>query len=168
MKAWIGVVAGSMLFLASAVAQDLPSACGPRGQAVSVRTNKKEHPPVAEAPGTATLVFVQREPPCLGCDVVRVGVDGSWVGGNKGTSWFSVPVAPGERHVCAWWKKRGLPMRYAVDLADLKVEMGKVYYLEDDVNEGGLYEISQVRLRPISADEAKFLISKAAHATSGP
>ena len=167
MKAQLVVLLLGALCLPS-LAQNLPPSCGPEKQAVDVRTAKNHHPTIPLAPGTATLVFIQRSPVCIGCGEVRIGVDGSWVGANKGDSYFSVSVAPGERHVCAYWSSTFSVLEDKLWLTDVSARMAQTYYYYADffgnTARGGL----TLRLEPISPDEANFLISNSSLASSTP
>jgi len=54
-----------------------------------------------------------------------IGLDGTWVGANKNSSYFGASVEPGEINVCANVQShRGHP----VSLVHFTAEVGKVYY----------------------------------------
>jgi hypothetical protein len=63
--------------------------------------------------------------------IVKVGLDGAWVGANHGTSYLSFPVEPGEHHLCAEWQLGEAPssIRYTVSLTSLRAEPGQTYYI---------------------------------------
>jgi hypothetical protein len=68
---------------------------------------------------------------------MRVGLDGAWIGANKGKSYFFFSVDPGDHEVCANWqsgtfKKTAKRIGSAITL---KAEAGKVYYLRTQVYE---------------------------------
>jgi hypothetical protein len=164
------------LFLPStlAIGQKLPPSCGDPHVFLNVKTSRTA-PAISADPSTATLIFVQRNSHCLGCSIVQIGIDGAWVGGNKGDSWFATTIAPGPRHICAYW--RGSPMRISEDphwlesrlwLTDMQAQTGQTSYYEvvviADTDTSGF----MVRLEPISPDEAKFLIAGSSLATSLP
>jgi hypothetical protein len=167
--AWFAMVAaGVSLSVLPAVAQNLPASCGPKGQTLSVKTTKGEHPPIQPAPGKATLVFVNSEPDCLGCSTVNVGVDGKWIGGNKGDSWFAIDVAPGERHVCAYANTIGFASRYKVRLTELNAEAGQIYFFATDIFHNSGANAGALRLRAVSPDEGNFLVSQSSLASWTP
>ena len=60
---------------------------------------------------------------------VRYGVDGAWVGANKGNSYFAVTVDPGVHHLCVSWQSalRQIEEEH-VRMAIFTAEAGKVYY----------------------------------------
>jgi alpha-galactosidase len=156
----------------SALAQDHPSAvsssggCGPDEAQFDVSTNKKDHP-VAQAEAGKALVYViediERGP------TMRVGLDGSWVGANKGKSYFSFQVDPGDHQICTKWqssvfKKTAERIGSA---APLTAEAGKVYYFRIQV-----YERSErdhtVKIEPVEAAEGQFLVSSSSFSTFRP
>lgn len=140
----------------------LPASCGP--QHVSVHVQKKRDPAKLGAvpAGEARLVFVQRMGFCLGCGrVVRIGLDGKWVGANKGSSWFAVTVPAGEHHVCAWWDAPLIRLEDRMKLTDLDAKAGQTYYFQTHVNtNAGANEVSRMWLRSISRDQGAFLVSR--------
>ncbi len=161
-----------MLFLPSALAKTptLPPSCGPVKPAIRIQTSKHNHPPIPLAPGAATLVFVQRIPVCLGCSadrvgVTRIGMDGSWVGGNKGNSYFAVTVAPGEHHVCAYWDTFELSGEDKLWLTDVTAQPGHTYYYKVEVLPDWQQRQPMLRLKALQPDEANLLISGSSFAT---
>ena len=153
-----------LAFCASSVlAQDHPSAvssnggCGPGEAQFDVNTSKKDHP-VAQPEAGKALVYViediEKGP------AMRVGLDGSWVGANKGKSYFSFQVDPGDHQLCTNWqssvfKKSAERIGSA---APLTAEAGKVYYFRIQI-----YERSEsdhtVKIEPVEAAEGQFLVS---------
>jgi hypothetical protein len=79
--------------------------------------------------------------------VSRVGVDGSWVGATKDNSWFSLPLEPGEHHLCVNldFESFGNP----VEFAHFSAEAGKVYYFR-----WRLMQSVDLLLAPVDSDEA--------------
>jgi hypothetical protein len=73
----------------------------------------------------------------------RVGLDGAWVGANRGNSYFVFLVEPGKHHLCADWLNAKSPghmsgTSYAnrlVSLAEFTAEVGKEYYFEREPQE---------------------------------
>jgi hypothetical protein len=59
---------------------------------------------------------------------VKVGVDGAWVGANKGDSYVFTSVAPGEHHMCVNWQSGILTPSGLFAMANFTAETGKTYY----------------------------------------
>lgn len=58
----------------------------------------------------------------------RVGIDGAWVGADRGDSYLFFSTEPGEHHLCTDWMSDFLPTGRLVSLANFTAEPGKVYY----------------------------------------
>jgi len=75
--------------------------CGPSDAYFDVKTDRQQHLVAPADPGKA-IVYVfedmERGP------TMRVGLDGSWIGANKGKSYFSFSVDPGDHQVCTNWQ----------------------------------------------------------------
>jgi len=107
------------------------AACGPGDVEFNVKSGKVQPPALQPEPGKG-LVYVVEEydgPPVK--PTVKVGLDGAWVGANRGTSYMSFPIEPGEHHLCAEWQigRTLSPISRTVSLTSLKVEAGQTYYL---------------------------------------
>ena len=97
----IGLV---MLFAVSAFAQVTPAvataACGPEKVSFNVKLDESQHALAQPEPGKAWVYFIQEK----GSDALGVttmiGLDGTWVGANKNSSYFGLSVGPGKHHVC--------------------------------------------------------------------
>ena len=168
------IVAGIFLavFASSVLAQEpAPTAstrggCGSSEAQFDVKTDKKQHP-VAPADVGRAVVYVfediERGP------TMRIGVDGAWIGANKGKSYFFFSVDPGDHQVCTNWQS-GTFKETAKRIGSamtLKAEAGKVYYLRTQV-----YERSEkdhnVKLEPVETAEGQFLVSASAFSTYRP
>ncbi len=85
-------------------ATTLPDACG--DDKVKFKVDRQKGQPAPTLPGSdkALIVFVEeldKNQPILGPPpTTRVGLDGAWVGANQGNSYFAIPIAAGEHHVC--------------------------------------------------------------------
>lgn len=155
----------------------LPDACGSNSQKFSVTIQKNEHSPQNPASGQAQLVLaenVESDYRCFasGCGVtVRVGIDGSWVGADKGNSWFVVNLLPGEHHLCVNWQSRLAFRERQVDVAKLDAHAGQRYYFEVavimKVRDNG-HQIDRVRLRPLDLDHAQYLLKISGRSKSTP
>lgn len=138
-----------LLFIAAcAWAQNpaLSSACGPSEEQFSVKKDKTQHTMLQPLPGKALIYFFQD------AASARVGMDGSWIGANRGHGYFAASVEPGEHHLCL----RAAVQDSPVELIHLKAEAGRTYYYR------GRVVISTVGnylfFAPIDNDEAGYLI----------
>jgi hypothetical protein len=149
-------------------ATTLPDACGDDKIKVDVAVQKPLTAPPAANATTATLVFVQRlGESCIGCSVSRVGLDGTWIGANKGASFFSVTTAPGDHHVCALWEAPLAKVENRIGLTDFEALAGQIYYFEIEISPNGTGEFA-MRLKPISADMGAFLVSRSKQSLATP
>jgi hypothetical protein len=153
---------------ALALATTLPDSCGKPEAALDVQTQKNPAAPVNSQPGKSTLVFVQRNSACLGCSVVRVGLDGAWAGANKGNSYFSVAVEPGDHHVCAWWDAPLARMESRIGLTDLESAPNRTYYFEVVVAKYGDSGAPFMKLKALSPDMGAFLASRSSLSIATP
>jgi hypothetical protein len=117
-------------------------ACGPKEHKFSVRTDKNQHP-TPEPPSDKALVYVIR-PTWMGNKVqTKLGVDGQWVGVNRGNNYFFLTLEPGEHYFCSQAENRSA--------VALKVEPGKTYYLQQKIRMGFM----KARTRVEVLDEAE-------------
>ena len=126
-----GVVVLLLMLAGMARAQMWPAACGKEDVQFKVKTDKK--PPVPGSPetGKAQIIFVEAVKGPFGtAPVARFGVDGAWVGADRGTSYFVVSVDPGEHQLCASRQSAARSERQDVGKATLHAEAGQVYYYE--------------------------------------
>jgi uncharacterized protein DUF2846 len=140
--------------------------CGPTATQFDVKTDNKQHP-VAPADAGKAIVYVFED--MEHGPTMRVGLDGSWIGANKGKSYFYFSVEPGDHQVCTNWqsgtfKKTAMRIGSAMTL---KAEAGKVYYLRIQVYERSEQD-HNVKLEPVETAEAQFLISASAFSTYHP
>jgi hypothetical protein len=110
----------------------LPDACGDDGVKFDVKTEKDQPAPGAPAAGKAQIVFVETEEKNGGVwdFTTRFGLDGAWVGADKGDSYFIVNVDPGVHHVCASAQSMFKILKKSIDAMTFTAEAGKVYYIE--------------------------------------
>jgi hypothetical protein len=154
--------------------QDKPAdaACGPmtlsswkpQHPQFSVRVDKDQHPLAEASEGKATVYVIQQ---AWGLyrhfDITGFALDGKWIGANKGDSYFSLAVEPGEHHACSWvsvgryWKSRDRLL-----LHSLTAEAGETYYfVQKEVPHTDSLEFNLV-----DPEQAKPLISAAGFATT--
>jgi hypothetical protein len=161
----------AMLFSISASAQNSSSrtvlARGPQNVNFEVKQDDTQHTVVQPEPGKARVYFIQDkgvESFGIGGAVISmIGLDGVWVGGNKDDSYFSVPIEPGEHHVCANVQSHlGHPM----ELLHFIAEAGKIYYFRERIvpTPYGVY----LFFDPVDSDEAKYLMESYPLSVSRP
>jgi hypothetical protein len=148
----------ALLFAASAFAQEPPafatSACGPKSGSFQVTLDKSQRTLAQPDPGKALVYFIQEKGSDAFAVTTKIGIDGGWVGANKNSSYFAVPVVPGEHHVCANVRAfRGHP----VGLVHFTAEAGKVYYFDARVVYGQAADL-YFFLGAVDSDQARYLI----------
>ncbi len=139
----------------------LPSSCGDEKAIVSVAAHGRGSVPAPPEFGKAKAVFIERADKGTVPVITRVALDGTWLGGNQGNSYFELTVAPGEHHVCVDWE---LPHRYIKEAAAFDVftaEPGKIYYFL--VNVGWIHNPGEdpymtLQLSPANGDEGQYLV----------
>jgi hypothetical protein len=148
----------------------LPDACGRDEIRFKVTTEKGRPAPAAPEAGKAQIVFVETidkdwTGTCIGCNVLtRVGVDGAWVGANKGVSYFAYTVEPGEHHLCANWQSVLGSTGKDIGVASFVAEPGKVYYFQVAITmkqwsvDGFIHSENRLDLKQLSDDEGRYLV----------
>jgi len=161
-----------VVFASRLFTQEPPSAasarggCGPSEAYFDVKTDRKQHPVAAPDAGKAIVyVFedIERGP------TMRVGLDGAWIGANKGKSYFFFSMDPGDHQVCTNWQSgtfKEVSKRIGSAMT-LKTEAGKVYYLRTQVYERSERD-QNVKLEPVETAEGQFLISASAFSIFHP
>lgn len=165
----------ALVFLAAtAVAQDqsaiaaAEAACGPKDVKFDVKTDQNQHP-VPQPDAQKALVYVVQDfgqVQCKGCAVTKVGLDGAWVGANKGNSYIFFFAEPGERHLCMNWQSRFELRSRAFAVANFTAEAGKTYYYRARLFPGHL-DIS-FDLDPVNSDQGKLLVALSLPSVSTP
>jgi len=160
---------------ATAIAQDQSAiaaavaACGPKDVQFDVRADQNQHAVPQPDPGKALVYVVQEfgQVECKGCAVTKIGLDGAWVGANKGNSYVYFSAEPGERHLCMNWQSRFEWRSRAFAVANFTAEAGKTYYYRARLFPGSRFDIS-FDLDPINADQGKLLVASSAVSVSAP
>jgi hypothetical protein len=157
------------LFSVAAFAQDLSaaaaeSACGPSNVQFAVKTNNHVHQLGQPDSGKILVYVVEDQKFKVANDVTtRVGVDGTWVGANRGNSYFSFSVDPGKHHLCTDWISDFLPGGRLVSLTSFTAEPGKVYYLRARTSasptSGKAGAGASIDLDLVNEDEGKLLVA---------
>jgi hypothetical protein len=162
-----------ILFATSAFAQDLSvaaasSACGPVDTQFVVKTDSVSHAPQPADPGKALVYVIEDQKFRVFNDVTaRVGLDGAWVGANRGNSYLFFSVEPGEHHLCTDWISDWLPNGRLVSLAPLTAEAGKTYYFRARTS-GARDEVASIDLDRVNSDEGKLLVASSPPSVSHP
>jgi hypothetical protein len=162
----------AFLFATSSLAQNpsaFPSqACGSGDVDFKVKLDNTQHTPAQAAPGKALVYFIHEAGTSsahpLGYPTLKVGIDGAWVGANRGDSWFAVPVEPGEHHVCAILQSTVVNQR--LELAHLQAEAGKAYYYRTRLVMSG--QVGLLELDPLDSDQGGYLIGSYPLSVSHP
>ena len=158
------------LLASSAFAADNPqlanatAACGPKDAKFSV-SKAPGQPTMPQAEPGKAIVYVIEDPKWNGFvpPTTRVGLDGAWVGANRGKTYIVFSVSAGEHHLCTDWP-RVLGKR-SVAVAKLDAEQGKIYYFRARVaSYRGSHDI--LDLDSIDVDQAQLLMASAGRSKS--
>lgn len=143
----------------------LPDACGDALAKFDVTTEAGQAAPAPPAEGKAQIVFienVERYGIYLTDPSTRFGVDGKWVGANKGNSYFVSTVDPGLHHLCVNWQSGKDSESAKVGMASLSAEANKIYFYQVKIllrqdSQGWVKERTFV-LTQLSEDEGKYQV----------
>lgn len=182
MKAALIVILLAILSAASGFAQELSvaaaeSACGPADTQFAIKIKLGPRALQQPDPGKALVYVIEDQKFSAINDVTaRVGLDGVWVGANRGDSYFFFSVEPGEHHLCTDWISGFLRDGRLVSLAPLTAEAGKTYFFRVRTS-GGKGSIADnhwsadgasIDLDPVNSDQGKLLIASSALSVSHP
>lgn len=124
-------------------------ACGPKDAKSSADTDKTNHP-APEPPPDMAMVYVVR-PTMMGNKIqTMLGVDGKWLGINRGNNYFYFTLSPGEHYLCSQAENRSV--------IAMNVEAGKTYYLQQKITMG--FMKARNRLEIIDEAEGKKDVAK--------
>jgi hypothetical protein len=143
--------------------------CGVMSQNFSVKTDKHQHPFAKADAGNALLYFVEDDSDFNASPkpTVRLGIDGMWAGATHGSSYFYVPVTPGEHHICASWQ--GKYMEQYAQAAHFTAEAGHIYcFVAKDTfsSPKGGDLVRKIDLNRVNSDEGQLLASQYPFSTS--
>jgi hypothetical protein len=156
-----------LVLLASPVlAQTIPepappsSPCGPAKVKFDVKLDRSQHSLSQPEPGKA-LVYVievfQGTPGDWGTPTIRVGLNGKWVGANRGTSYLSFPANAGENRLCTNWQSVFKQLSNQHSITSFVAEPGKAYFFRVQIHfDGAVWSFD---LQPMNSDEAKNFIA---------
>ncbi len=151
----------AMLLTAPALAQTAPAspaaACGPENVSFKVSQDESQRALAPPDPGKARVYFIHDAGTSwsVGYPTVKVAVDGTWVGANHSSSYFSVSVDPGEHHVCATLQSSLVAQR--VELAHFTAAAETVYYYRTRLVVSRSVEL--LELDAIDNDQGKYLVA---------
>ena len=156
---------------AQQTAQDFPAAiaaCGPAKIQFDVKPDKYvAPPPQVSADKVLVYLFENITRARMNGVLVRVGVDGKWIGATQSETYLTFLVDPGVHHLCV--RAQGSWLALAEDgiaLHRLNAQMGMTYYFRTRISqpEGSTTTL----LDAIDDDQAQLLLQTSAHATSHP
>ena len=173
-----------VIFLAvSLFAQDrsvaaAQSACGPSDVQFRIKTNSNEHQLAPNETDRALVYVIEEQKFRTFNDVTaRVGLDGAWMGANRGNSYLSFSVEAGEHHLCTDWISDWLPNGRLVSLSNFTAEPGEVYYFRarttggpSAIGDGKLQAAAgaSIDLELVNSDEGKLLVASSVLSVSHP
>ena len=170
-----------ILFAVSAFAQDpsaiaaAEAACGSHDAEFNIKTDTSQHPVGQPDPGKGLVyVILDQKFQAVRAVTARVGIDGTWVGANRGNSYLFFPTEPGEHHLCTDWISELLPAGRLLSLANFTAEAGRVYYFRVRTTGGPSSYMrhsdrsASIDLEMINGDEGKFLVASSAWSNSQP
>jgi len=100
------------------------AACGPNH--IEFRVSPDRGHPVPQPDAGKAMVYVVEEQnlEAWRAQTTRVGMDGTWLGANRGNTYLFFSVDPGEHHFCVDWTSSGSPGRL-ISLASLIAERAR-------------------------------------------
>jgi len=118
-----------------AKADPLPAACGADTTQFKVSHSNTE-PTLTPPAGQALIVLIQKP---IGEEfasdpILRLAVDGTWVGAVKGSSYIAIPVSPGSHKLCVGRQSKYDDEKSNLSTAPLNAQAGSVYYYEFILN----------------------------------
>jgi hypothetical protein len=134
-----------------------PSSCG---DGTNFKVKLQSAPPAQVLPpaGKAQVVFIHDTGDVSGSGLLwyptsRYALDGAWAGANHGSSWFAVPIAPGEHHVCTDLQTSVAGQR--TELAHFTAVAGQTYYFRTRLILSRAVEL--LDLEQIDSDQGAYL-----------
>jgi hypothetical protein len=145
--------------------------CGLDKEHFDVKTTKRQHPETKEDADKAVVYFLQddREFESTPKPVVRLGIDGKWIGATHGTSYLVTTVEPGEHHLCASWQTNvTIGAHKQSGALHFTAEAGKVYFFSAQDRWLREHGAKPMKFEELDSDQGKLLIRQFAFATSQP
>jgi hypothetical protein len=162
------VLLSSRASQAQVVVNPLQAACGAGNEQFDVRTDNP--PPTLPPldPTRARVYFLSTMPdePFIS-KIVRLGIDGSWLGAVGPASYTVHDLAPGTHHLCASYQGKALLSEPAQRLLQLHLQPGKTYfvvYRAIIIRDQGLIAF----LEQVDDDQGSFVLQQSTYATATP
>jgi hypothetical protein len=168
-----------LLFSTHAFAQDqsplaeVEAACGPKD--VQFEPQAASSQPLAQPDASKSLIYVvevfDKVVGQIARPTLRVGLDGKWVGADKGNSYIAFSVDPGEHHLCANWQSRWKRFSNEEAFNGFTADPGKKYYFRARITEqnsspGG--STFYLDLESLNGDEGKYLVASSIRSSAQP
>jgi hypothetical protein len=120
---------------AIAKADALPAACGADATQYKVSHTNTE-PTLTPPAGQALIVLIQKPTgeEFASDPILRLAVDGTWVGAVKGNSYIAIAVSPGSHNLCVSRQSKYDDEKSNLSTAPLNAQAGSVYYYEFILN----------------------------------
>ncbi len=163
------VLCASLACAGRAWATTLPDSCGDDKVKFDVKTETGQPLPARPAEGKAVIIFIENQNQMITpfhYATVRFGMDGTWVGANKGDSYFALTVASGVHHLCASWQSDLETLKKSVKATCFNAEAGQVYYFAGEIvasRDALIFNFSE-----LNEDEGKYQVKSLKLSTSKP
>ena len=143
------------------------AACGPEKAEFKVKLDRSQRALLKPERGKALIYIFQEYPnnfslPSL---IMKVGLDGAWIGANQKRSYFAFKVDPGVHHICVsgQW-----PFWPPISLTHVMAKPDGIYYFGTQFYCNSSGECGPLNVEPVDEDQAKLLIQTSAYSTSYP
>lgn len=143
-----------------AAIQIASSACGPYNTKFDVQRLPRSAENLTPPAGQALLLI---EGPGIPGAVMRIGMDGKWMGAVKPVSYLAIPVSPGVHHLCLQSQPGHIFHNHGMYLNQVNAVAGNSYYFLVDFFQ---HIDMQPALEAIDSDEGRDLILWSAAARS--
>jgi hypothetical protein len=120
--------------------------------------NDSTQPLSREDADKATL-FIVGDDVGVAHPTIRIGVDGAWVGATRSSSYFSIPLEPGEHHLCASGALSNPKVSPETALVHFAAEAGKTYYFRTRVT--AIQYQAFLDFAAVDSDQGKLLVALA-------
>jgi hypothetical protein len=103
--------------------------------------------------------------------ILKLSLNGRWIGATQSDSWLSFTVDPGEQHLCIQWQSSMSELYRPIALQGFTAEAGRVYYFRSQLiyraNRGSKSDfLPTLSFDPVNPDEAHYLILSSPHDVS--
>lgn len=150
-----------------ASAPAVKAACGPEKVKFNVKLDRSQRALLQPARGKALIYIFQEYPDisALPSLIMKVGLDGAWIGANQKRSYFAFKVEPGVHHICVsgQW-----PFSPPVSLARVVAQPDGIYYFGTQFYCDSSGGCGPLAVEPVDEDQAKLLIQTSPYSTSHP